>query len=144
MRVCLYLPPPSRYPPEEKPKNPSWGPPSTFQNKKWRNPPKADFLIKLIKKLCNLIMARCLSIEPSNIAHWIENLFYDSEIPINHGKKKNPNATLILFLQYYLCFGNLLHDIFSNYGKNGATLLKPQLSSYAGSDFIIHYFIIVK
>ena len=50
----------------------------------------------------------------------------------------------MLFLQHYFCIGNLFQDIFSNYSNNWATLLKPQFSSYPGSDFIVNYFIIVK
>ena len=50
----------------------------------------------------------------------------------------------MLLLQYYFFFGNVLQDIFPNNSKNWATLFKPQLFSYPGSDFTMHYFIIVK
>ena len=54
--------PPSRYPPEEKPKNPSWGPHNLSSRRyrnsktKWQNFLMADFLIKLTQKLCSLII----------------------------------------------------------------------------------------
>ena len=69
-------------------------------------------------------------------------MFYAGQLEefVNNNGKKNP----MLFLQYYFCFGILLKVIFSNYGKNWATLFKPQLSSYPGSDFIVHYFVTVK
>ena len=50
----------------------------------------------------------------------------------------------MLFLRYYFCFEKLLQSIFTNYGKNWATLFKLQLSSYPGWDLINCYFSIVK
>ena len=41
-------------------------------------------------------------------------------------------------------FEKLLQSLFTNYGKNWATLFKPQLSNYPGSDFINCCFSIVK
>ena len=75
---------PSRYPSEEIPKK-HFGDPKIYQEKGIDFPKqelaKSSYgrFFDKIQKLCSLIMARCLKIEPSNIALWVRNLFYDSK-----------------------------------------------------------------